>query len=360
MLVLDSSHEEVCAQNRAAAASLPLDLCLERFDPAMPPFEKFWRGAEMVQTEYASLCADDDFILVASVQPIIDSLEGRPDYSVAHGWYFQFYLEASLGLTSVLYRGPSIDADNFIDRIYQLFSNYEALTYGVHRTRDLQRILFHTQDMSSMLARELLGGALAVIAGKVARLPVLYSGRSLGPSGSYANWHPIEFLARSPRGLFGEYARYKRKVFEFCSERNIEVKDPTEAERHIDLAHMRYAADYFRADVLDYVNAQVRGGRTLEDLMGGVWAVLSRRTGVEAFVHRSRPVRRLRRALFPNLRDHHLRKLLAPNSFARIPARTASGRNRDAEIYHAFQTAVDSGGVTPATAEIIAIMQGYE
>ena len=190
--------------------------------------------------------------------------------------------------------------------------------------------------------------------------PLLYSGRSLGPSGAYVNWHPIEFLASSPRGLFAEYARYKAKVFGFCAERGIEVGNPAEAERHVDLAHMRYAANYFRADVLDYVNAQVRAGRSARDLMDGVWGVLVQRTGLQGLLHRNRLIRSVRGALFPSVRDHHLRKLLSPNSYASLPGRTASGRSRNVEVHHAFQAAVDSGGVQPSTTELIRTLEGYE
>src|SRR6185436_1574729 len=82
--VLDSSRPEAHEQNRALAAGLALDLRVERFDPAMPPFEKFWRGAEMVETEFASLCADDDLVLAGSIAPLVEHLARHPDCSVAH------------------------------------------------------------------------------------------------------------------------------------------------------------------------------------------------------------------------------------------------------------------------------------
>ena len=51
VLVLDSSRPEVHERNVATTRGLALDLRFERFDPAMPPWEKFRRGAEMVRTE---------------------------------------------------------------------------------------------------------------------------------------------------------------------------------------------------------------------------------------------------------------------------------------------------------------------
>ena len=95
VLVLDSSAEEIHQKNRQSAQGLAIDLRIERFDPATPPFEKFWRGAEMVQTEYASLCADDDFVLTAAIQEIVAFLDRNPDAEmtvkvVGHQWYWAY------------------------------------------------------------------------------------------------------------------------------------------------------------------------------------------------------------------------------------------------------------------------------
>lgn len=360
VLVLDSSSDANHATNRASAAGLALDLEIQRFDPVMPPFEKFWRGAEMVRTEYASMCADDDLVLVDSISQIVGFLERNPGHSIAHGWYFQFYLESALGLTSILYRSPSIEADAWTDRLYSLLSGYEAITYGVYRTEVLRRVLFHTQDMRSMLARELLGGTLALIAGKAARLPVVYSGRSLGPSGSYAHWHPIEFLASTPRGMFEEYARYKAKLFEFCAERGVPVGDAEQSEKLVDLAHMRYVSQYFTPEIIDHIYAETVRGRTGAELLGGVWPILSKRAGIEGAFQRSGTLRRLRNAFVPGLRDYHVRRIVAPNSYAKIPARTASGKERTVEVYEVFRAAMVSGNVAPGESALIEQLAGYE
>src|SRR5690348_5917025 len=130
ILVLDSSQPEVKERNASYARQLGLDLRIEQFDSRMPPWEKFWRGTQKVQTEFASLCADDDLLLVCSIEPLVRYLEEHPDFSIAHGWYFNFYLTAALGLTRVVYRGAPVDDDDPIERLHMLLCRYEALTYA--------------------------------------------------------------------------------------------------------------------------------------------------------------------------------------------------------------------------------------
>ena len=214
VLVLDSSRPELHELNVAACRNPAVKVTLKRFDPAIPPWEKFSRGAELVETEFASLCADDDLVLVSGIRAVVDFLAENADFSVAHGWYFSFYLRGALGLTKIVYRSPTLGADDPIERLWHLFSNYEAVTYGVHRTEILRKSLSLVQGVQSMLWRELLEGAVAAVSGKIARLPVLYAGRSLGPSGPYVDWHPIDFLIRSPQALLEDYMRYRKALLE--------------------------------------------------------------------------------------------------------------------------------------------------
>lgn len=360
VLVLDSSRPEIHEQNTAACRELALDLRLERFDPAMPPFEKFWRGAELVRTEFSSLCADDDLVLVSSIGTIVDFLAGNPDCSVAHGWYFNFYLSAgALGLTGIAYRGASVDASDPVDRLHQLFRNYEALTYGVHRTSVLRRVLSHVQSVESMLGRELLGGGLAVIAGKAARLPVLYAGRSLGPSAPYVNWHPVDFLAGSPQHLFGEYVRYRAKLLEYYDECGYPAGNRDELVKLIDLVHLRYLSEYFTPKVLDYMIEQTRKGRSRQEIMGGVWPVLLERGGLEGALQRNRSLRRLRDRFAPWLRGYHIRKITRAHAYRTVRMTSAPGAQRDYHVYPEFDAQLAGPELGMKTESLIGTLADY-
>ena len=43
----------------------------------------------------------------------------------------------------------------------------------------------------------------------VRTLNVVYYGRNTNPSLGYRNWHPLEWLATDPAGLFREYQTYR-------------------------------------------------------------------------------------------------------------------------------------------------------
>jgi glycosyltransferase domain-containing protein len=347
VLVLDSSRPENAERNRAAAAGLELDVRLESFPESMPPWEKFKAGADMVRTEYASLCADDDLLLVASLAPILDHLARNPDCGVAHGRYFQFYLSGAFGLMKMAYRSPSIDAAQPIDRLRQLFANYEALTYGVHRTALLQEIMARVQGLQTMLGRELLGGALAVVRGKAVRLPVMYAGRSLGPSAPYADWHPLNFLLDAPQGLFDEYQRYRRILLDAWKE------GAAQADL-VDLVHLRYLSDYYRPAVIDYVEQELRQGRTKPEIMGGIWPVLLEHRGIEGALHRSRWLRRMRDRFAPWLRGYHVRKFTRALQY-----RTVSSGTRDYHVYREFEGALAEGGLATRPEDLVELLAGY-
>lgn len=346
VLVLDSSRPGERAQNAALCKDLALDLRLEHFDSAMPPFEKFWRGAELVRTEYSSLCADDDLVLPAAIGRIVAHLAAHPDCSMAHGWYFNFYLAGgALGLTGIAYRAASVDADDPVDRLHQFFRNYEALTYGVHRTSVLRRVLAHVQDIDTILGRELLGGALAVVAGKAARLPLIYAGRSLAPSAPYVNWHPVDFLVSSPQHLFEEYLRYRGKLLAYHDECGHAAADRDALVKLIDLVHLRYLSEYFTPKVLDYMIEQTRLGRSRQDIMGGVWPVLLDRQGLEGALQRNRLLRRLRDRFAPWLRGHHVRRVTRAHAYRTLSGPTLQGPRRDCHVYPEFDSALLQGGV---------------
>jgi glycosyltransferase domain-containing protein len=358
VFVLDSSRPEVHERNVASSRGLALDLRLEHFDPAMPPWEKFRRGAEMIQTEFGSLCADDDLVLVPAIGRIVEFLAAEPGYAVAHGWYFHFYLSGALGLSRIACRSPSIDAAQPVDRLRQLFSNYEALTYGVHRTSVLRDLMTRVQGVQSMLGRELLGGALSVVAGKAARLPILYSGRSLGPSAPYADWHPVDFLASSPQSLFDDYQRYRTILLEYCATIGRPLDDA--GRDLVDLAHLRYLSDYFKPAVIDYVQDQLRLGRSRKEIIGGVWPVLAEHKGLEGALHRSQMLRRLRDRFAPWLRGYHVRKLTRAHQYRRLSGALASGATREYQVHREFEAALQEGQLGVRPDELPGILAGYE
>jgi glycosyltransferase domain-containing protein len=358
VIVLDSSREEVHARNAAACAKSGLDVRVERFAEDIPPWEKFRRGAQTIRTEYSSLCADDDLLVVSAVARVTEFLDGHGDYSAAHGWYFHFHLNGGLGLTGIAYQGPPIDANEPLARLRSLFSRYEPLTYAVYRTRVMTDALERTREVRSMLGRELLGGAVTVLAGKVMRLPLLYLGRSLGPSGEYVDWHPAEFLLSSPQSLFEEYGRYRAAVLAWLSASGLAAGE--REKRIIDLIHLRYLDGYLRPEVLDYLIEQLPLGRPREEVMDGMRPLLARKAGLEGRLQRSRVLRRLLRRFAPWMRAHHVRRMLRLAKYSTLPQTTASGKARKLELHPAFSRSCAEAGLETSADGLLAALRGYE
>jgi glycosyltransferase domain-containing protein len=363
VLVLDSSTPTVQEINRATVASAGGNINLHSFDTQISPWEKFLRGSELAETECCSLCADDDLVLPDSLGPLVNFILEHSDYSLAQGWYFTFYDNVHIGITASVYRSASIDQDSALDRVFTLFQKYEAVTYGVYRTSVLRTVLHGVQGVESMLAKELLGGALSVVHGKAARLPVFYYARSHSPSHPYHHWHPLDFLVSSPEALYRDYAAYRKILLQcFKTSGNPEYSEE-ELATLIDLAHFRYLSDYVKPRVMDYLIEQVRARTPKAEIMQGVWSALARDndSALVGALSGSQLVRRIRDRFFPRIRLHHLKRLMAPGKQKMLHSITASGKPRDYLFYAEFLASL-SRHATPddEMREIVGALDRYE
>ena len=356
VLVLDSSEPATQVANSAAAAKLDCNISLKSLDPQIPVWEKFWRGSEEVDTEFCSLCADDDVVLLETLGRLVEFLQAHPDHSVAHGQYFTFYLDGHVGITRSIHRGASLDQDDPVARLLALFRNYEAVTYGVYRTAVMRSVLRDVQSVGSMLARELLGGALTVVHGKAARLPFFYYGRSHLPSHPYLSWHPLDSLVSSPEGLFRDYAVYRNILLAGFKSVGYETRSGSDLARLIDLIHLRYLSDYVKPGVMDYLTEQTMAGTPRPKIMQGLWSVQAREgePSLAGMLSGSIFVRRMRDRFFPKFRLHHLQRLSAPTGQRTVQATTSSGRAREYLFYQEFLATLD--GYSEPDEEINAIV----
>jgi glycosyltransferase domain-containing protein len=269
ILILDSSHEEHRLNNQAIIKQSSLKIYYCEYDTSIKPFDKFYDGVTQVKTLFCQLCADDDFILVKEIPQCIQSLKAHPDASVVHGYYFSFFecdVQKSMDISQILYYTPTNDAVEPLLRLRNLFKQYQALTYGVYRTPILKRILHTIKDVNRILARELLASALAVIYGKIIRLPCFTHGRSMAASESYQFWHPLEWLVRTPEGLFSEYKDYKKiLVAEIMSlPNNGSLKE--EVERKVDLIHVDYLLHHAPLNAYEFLMDNIFSGKAVDEI----------------------------------------------------------------------------------------------
>ena len=271
VLVLDSSGPDHRQRNRDMAKRLSLALTYVEYDHGTRPFDKFRDGIGMVKTDFCGLCADDDLVIIDGLTRCVEHLAQHPELSAAHGYYFSFvepvHDPRAMDLTGILYYTPDIASDDSVERLRDLFRNYQALTYATFRTGILRRIFDVVRPVESLLARELLSSALAVVFGKAARLPCFTNGRSLSPSEPYRHWHPLEWLIESPEGLFAEYVKYREILVGILREVTGNQRSAENIGRAVDLIHMFYLVRHAPLDAYDFLMDHVLAG----DDLGAVW-----------------------------------------------------------------------------------------
>jgi hypothetical protein len=196
------------------------------------------------------------------VERCLDALRCNPQASVAQGYSFSFLCQknGNVDLGNVLYFTPTIDDAAPLTRLSTLFARYQAATYGNYRTPVLQRILRTLRPLNSILARELLGTALAAVEGQMIRVPYFSHGRSMDASERYEHWHPLEWFAKDSHGLFSEYHRYRELLAQAVLERPDYILDAAAVRRILDLIHLRYMVRHAPDSALTFiVNEKMRG-----------------------------------------------------------------------------------------------------
>lgn len=364
VLVADSSTDENHALNVASVRDAGLPVQLVRFAQTISPFDKFQEAVASVDTDYCSMCADDDFLVVDSLASIVDCLRQRPDCVAAHGWYYTFYETHHLGITSVVYKGSYEEADA-LARLHAMCARYEAVTYAVYRTAVMADVLLQVRALPTILSKEFGAGALTMLAGKVARVPALYYGRSLGPSEQYANWHPLEMLGTRPHALFADYLPYRSVLTQRLAQ-TMGI-DLARAEVLSDLAHLRYLCDYIKPTVIDYLFDQNRRQTPKDQMMRDVWPVLAMAAdgSVSAGSRGERILTALGRTMIPRAWRQRLRTTFRARTEVAAngtrESRTTGGRPREYMLYDAFmQALVPPLKVDDSCRRLVAAMDTYD
>jgi glycosyltransferase involved in cell wall biosynthesis len=186
---------------------------------------------------------------------------------VAQGYSFSFLCQPNgdMDLGNILYFSPTIDDPSPLARVAKLFGRYQAATYGNYRTTVLQRILDTLKPMTSILGRELLGSALAAVEGQMIRVPCFSHGRSMDASERYEHWHPLEWLAKDPEGLFAEYRVYRELMAQAVLERPDNTLDGAAVRRVLDVIHLRYLVKHAPDGALAFIAEQKMSGVRFDD-----------------------------------------------------------------------------------------------
>ena len=218
--------------------------------------DKMEYAVRQIETPYAVLCADDDFISSAGLRSCIEFLETNPDYASAQGRYVSFKWSGELDdwVVSPAY-GHAADLDvndeTAEGRMNQLMARYMHVFYSVHRSSALYD--FFTKVHAHFVNGRLVELALALtstICGKHKILPLFYGARDLRRSAS----SPVELeglfeIAADPSKKV-EYENFINVIARYYKEKS--GKHLSECERGVKSALNLY---------LDRSGSRVRGAR---------------------------------------------------------------------------------------------------
>ncbi len=193
IVVADSSPTPACVMNQEFIAPYSNDLNIhyKLFSPDTLPNTKIPQMLGKVASEYAVICADDDFIVPNAIEQCVRYLQANPDYSVVRGrsalinCQSSTYRDSPYGLVTGAgpYTQRTIDFDDVRLRLPNHLMNYTTTFYSVHRRSDLIQNLCVTGDLTHF--DELLPSCLSLIQGKVKCLDVLYTVRQAAHKPEY-------------------------------------------------------------------------------------------------------------------------------------------------------------------------------
>jgi len=157
----------------------------KKFNAAITYWDKIEEGTKFIETDYVTLCADDDFIIPRAIYECIDYLENNPEYSSAHGLYFNHSnaQRAKLNKFSIepLYnKGRSTFEDTGSERINAYLSDQTHYYpfYALQRTSNFRLIWSETSKyVSDWNLHELFSSCLSFAYGKMKILPIFYASR---------------------------------------------------------------------------------------------------------------------------------------------------------------------------------------
>lgn len=157
----------------------------KKFDSTINYWTRVARAAEFIETDYVTLCADDDFIMPGAIKKCIEFLSDNPDYSSAHGLYFS-HSSAEQSKKTGFFIGPLYSkgrsaAENLsYERVRAYLSGQTAYypLYAVQRSETFKLIWEETDKyVSDWNLHELFPCCLSYIYGKMKVLPIFYASR---------------------------------------------------------------------------------------------------------------------------------------------------------------------------------------
>jgi len=265
--VLDSSSGATLADTRELLEGFGERVRHVVYDAAIPLRAKLEDGLGRLQTPYCVFCADDDLVIPDALERCVAHLDRHADHVGAQGLYFAHSASgAHFFVDDILYCQRPLEQATPLERLAVLFEDYQSNFYAVYRTETQRAAFAAAARQDNSLFFELLQSAHTAASGKVARLPIIYAGRSRSPSaGSPRHWHPVEWLALDPQSCVNAYLVYRSALLQALDADASDMDGRTRTA--LDLIHLRYAVDSIRSSGLQAAITARLGGAGEQDVV---------------------------------------------------------------------------------------------
>lgn len=216
IVVADSSDAAFADKLRT---SCPAGTEIHSFDPKTAIVDKFIAAVEAVDTDLAVLVPDDDVTFIHALQQCADYLAANPDTVAAHGYVLDFGIhENTFDLVRVRWFTPTIGEGDPLERIYHLMRRYQPFFWAVFRKEALLTALRRTRQAGMIVFQELTFMGTAVLLGKIARLPCIFSLRGMEESLTpLSQTHPFFALLADSDDFFEQYRLYRDHLADFIA-----------------------------------------------------------------------------------------------------------------------------------------------
>ncbi len=199
ILVLDSSSKKLSDKNLILKLKQK-NITWKKYNSKIFVANKIKDGCRFISTDFAVLCADDDFLIPNSLKKAVKFLQKNKNYSSCMGLqikhhYLSIFNKKIYLFNESINKNNGFNNNHIFDRISQylsLNSSYYPF-YSVHRSNDLKRIWEITSKNTNFWGLvEILPCCLSLVIGKMKVLNVIYISRQKNTF----NWHNRKVLEK--------------------------------------------------------------------------------------------------------------------------------------------------------------------
>jgi glycosyltransferase domain-containing protein len=214
IIIADSSNLEIAKAIRAQCDGMA-DYSFT--DTSIDFSEKCARAIRAVATPFIVMLPDDDVTFPHAIEASLAHLQEHPDYVAAHGYVLRFGMHGdNVDVHSVFSYTPTIDAERPLYRHYELMRRYQPFFWAVFRTDVLALAMAGAAAVKGLIFQEIAFMSRAILMGKVARLPLIFSMRGMEESLSPAiETDPLLWFLHDSGSFYHRYKAYRDALAAF-------------------------------------------------------------------------------------------------------------------------------------------------